>query len=422
MSTTISGNAGAEWRRHWPVVLAACAGMGASTIISYSSSLFIEPLQHDFGWTRAQTMSGHSIASLVGVICAPFTGMFVDRFGPRRLGLAAVIAICSATALFSLAGPNIWGWRALWLPMSLAIILIQPSVWTAAITSFFAAGRGLALAVMLCGGSISSIITPPLTYFLIEHYGWRLAWVGLAAFWATLSVPLIYFFFTSAKDDARLHTTPDVKPPRPPAPSIWQTGVLTRRFAQLLIAGVGIAGVAVTLGTSVVPLLSSNGLTRAQAAGIASMLGVSAIIGRLSIGALLDRMHGRFLAALSVLLPVAGILILINFPGSVPAASAAVLIFGLSIGAELDIVAYLTSRYFRLENFGFLFGTIAGFIGLAASNGPVLLNAVFDATGSYVPGLWGAIPICILAAAMFLLLGPYPEGQSAGFTGIQKTS
>ena len=146
MSARIDGNAGAEWRAHWTVVLAACAGFGASTIISYSSSLFIQPLQHDFGWSRAQIMSGHSIASITGVIAAPFTGLLVDRIGPRRLGIFAVAAICLATALFSLAGPNIWMWRALWVPMSLAIIIIQPSVWTAAITSLFSAGRGLALA------------------------------------------------------------------------------------------------------------------------------------------------------------------------------------------------------------------------------------------------------------------------------------
>jgi predicted MFS family arabinose efflux permease len=409
MSARIEGNAGAEWRAHWTVVLAACAGFGASTIISYSSSLFIQPLQHDFGWSRAQIMSGHSIASVTGVIAAPFTGMLVDRIGPRRLGIFAVAAICLATALFSLAGPDIWMWRALWVPMSLAIVIIQPSVWTAAITSLFSAGRGLALAVILCGGSLSSIVTPPLTYFLIEQYGWRVAWIGIAAFWATLALPLIWLFFTSAKDSARRSSTPaTVAPPRR---SLRESGMLTRRYAQLLVGGVGIAAVVVTLGTSLVPVLSSNGLTRGQAAGIASLLGVSAIIGRLGIGALLDRIHGRYLAAFCVLLPIVGVLILIHFPGSIPAASVAVLIIGFSLGAELDIIAYLTSRYFRLENFGFLFGTIAGFLGLAASNGPVLLNAVFDATGSYIPALWAAIPICGVAALLFLLLGAYPDAD-----------
>ena len=404
--------AAAEWRRNWTVVIAACAGVAASSIISYSSGLFIEPLEQDFGWSRAQIMSGHAIASLAGVICAPFTGIFVDRIGPRRLGIVAVVAMCAATAMLGLATPDIWRWRALWLPVSFAIVLIQPSVWTAAVTSLFARGRGLALAVTLCGASLCSIVTPPLTYYLIETFGWRLAWAGLGGIWAIFALPLIWMFLSSAKDRERLARPKGQAAATVDRPSLRHSGVVSRAYVQLLVAGVAIAGVVVTIGVSLVPILSSNGLTRAEAAGIASLLGLSSIAGRLTIGALLDRFSGRFLAAVCVSLPILGVLILIYVPGSVPAAAIAVLIFGLSLGAELDVMAYLTSRYFRLENFGFLFGTIGGFIGLAAANGPILLNASFDALHTYVPALWAAVPICLLSATMFLLLGPYPDPEA----------
>ncbi len=405
------GGAAAEWRQNWPVVMAACAGVGTATIITYSSGLFLEPLEQEFGWSRAEIMSGHAIASTAGVICAPFTGMFVDRIGPRRIGIVAVILICLTTALFSLTGPNIWHWRALWVPFSIAIVLIQPSVWTAAVTSLFSAGRGLALAVTLCGSSIGSIVTPPLTFYLIESVGWRLAFVCLGAVWAFIALPPIWLFFSSSRDRVRLAPDQMQASAALPRPSIWQSGILTRRYPQLLLAGVCIAGVVVTMAVSVVPILSSSGISRGEAAGIASLIGVTAIFGRLTIGALLDRMNGRLIAAGCVLLPILGLLILIHFPGSTLAASAAVLIFGFSLGAELDIVAYLTSRYFGTQNFGFLFGTIGGFIGLAGANGPIALNAVYDATGSYVPALWAAMPLCLLSALLFLLLGPYPKRE-----------
>lgn len=412
MSNAVAGSAASEWREHWPIVLAAAAGYGVASIVSYSSSLFIEPLQGEFGWSRAQIMSGHSIASVAGAIFAPFTGMAVDRFGPRRLGIFAIIAMCLATALFSLAGPDINMWRGLWIPASFAIVLVQPSVWTAAVTSVFSAGRGFALAVMLCGGSLASIITPQVTNFLIEGYGWRMAFVGLGAFWAALALPLVFFFFSSALDNERLSKEP--KPEAAPAPRVafWTSGVLTPRYIQLLVASVGIAAVVVTLAVSLVPVLSANGLVRGQAVNIASLLGISAIFGRLTIGLLLDRMDGRFLAAFAVSMPIIAILLLIHNPGSASAATAAVLILGLSFGAELDIIAYLTSRYFRITNFGLLFGTIAGFIGLASGNGPVAISAVFDATQSYLPALWAMIPICAVSALLFLLLGPYPNAET----------
>ncbi|MDT0509823.1 MFS transporter [Novosphingobium sp. MMS21-SN21R] len=407
MSTRIEGNVAAEWRANWTVVMAACAGMAMASIISYSSGLFIEPFEREFGWSRVQIMSGHSIAATIAAICAPFMGVLVDRYGPRRIGIAAVFTICGSIALFSQTGPDIWHWRLLWLPMTLGIVLVQPMVWTAAVTSLFSAGRGLALAVTLCGSSLASIVVPKMTHSLIEAFGWRLAWVGLGSIWLVIAMPLIWFFFTSVVDRDRTRRTEKVAPVV--RASVWQSGILSWRFPVLLVAGVSIALVVVTMVVSIVPVLSASGIARGDAAWIAGLVGFTAIFGRLAIGSLLDRMDGRLIAAACVSMPIVAIFLLIALPGSIVAAAIAVLIFGFSLGAELDIVAYLTSRYFGRENFGFLFGTIGGCLGFASGNGPVALNAVYDATGSYTPALWAAIPLCLLSAALFLCLGRYPD-------------
>ena len=184
---------------------------------------------------------------------------------------------------------------------------------------------------------------------------------------------------------------------------------MTPKFLQLLAAGFSIALVVVSVALTIVPILSSNGIARGTAAGIAALLGLASIAGRLTIGALLDRFSGRHIASVAVCIPIIGSLVLIAAPGSVPAAMVAVAIFGLALGAELDILAYLTSRYFKVSSFAMLFATVGGFVGLAGAIGPVLLNAVYDATQSYQLALWGVVPICVLSAALFLTLGPYPE-------------
>ena len=91
MSGIMPKGAPAEWRAHWPVVLAAFAGMGLSTIAAYTISLFIEPIEAEFGWSRAQIMSGNLFAAIIGVTCAPLIGAAVDKYGPRRFGIAAII-------------------------------------------------------------------------------------------------------------------------------------------------------------------------------------------------------------------------------------------------------------------------------------------------------------------------------------------
>jgi len=159
---------------------------------------------------------------------------------------------------------------------------------------------------------------------------------------------------------------------------------------------------------TIIPLLADNGIAPGKAAAIAASVGFASIFGRLNIGLLLDRLPGRFIAAACACLPIVAYAILLAHPGSVPAATVATLVLGLALGAELDILAYLVSRYFPIRNFGILFGTIGGFITLASSAGPVALNRVYDLTHSYQPALWGLIPLCLFTALLMLTLGEYP--------------
>lgn len=391
--------------------MAASAGMGMAAVISFALGLFIAPLEKEFGWSRTEISSAHLIAAVATIVLAPAAGFLVDRFGPRRIGILAVITMAIALSLFGLTGPNIWSWRLIWVFAAGATVMIQPMVWTSAVTGMFSAGRGLALAFVLCGSSLCSIVTPPLTFWLIETFGWRLAFPGIGLSWGLVALPLILLFFTSKQDKAR-HAAPLASiTARPSFLTSFRGEVLTRRFMQLAFAGFCVAIAVVSVSVTLVPILSSNGISRGEAAGIAALLGFSAIAGRLTIGHLLDRFQGRYIAAVVVCMPIIGSLILIEFPGSVTAASAAVLIFGLSMGAELDLLAYLTSRYFKPESFGLMFGTIGGFVALAGASGPVVLNRVYDLTQSYIPALWGILPVCLLSATLFVLMGPYP-GQA----------
>ncbi|MEY2925646.1 MAG: hypothetical protein RL367_123, partial [Pseudomonadota bacterium] len=167
MAAQLEGNALAEWRQHWPVVLAANAGMAISALPAYSAAMFIQPFQQEFGWSRTQIASVHMMGSLAAIVLGGGIGFLADRLGSRRLGILAAAAMCAAMALLSLTGPDIWSWRALFMGVVVATVLIQPTVWTSAITGFFSASRGFALAVALCGTSICSMVTPKLSYWLI---------------------------------------------------------------------------------------------------------------------------------------------------------------------------------------------------------------------------------------------------------------
>jgi MFS family permease len=63
--------------------------------------------------------------------------------------------------------------------------------------------------------------------------------------------------------------------------------------------------------------------------------------------------------------------------------SIAAAIFGLTVGAEIDVIAYLATRQFGLKNFGSLFGAIVTALALGVAFGPLAAGAAFDKYGGY---------------------------------------
>jgi predicted MFS family arabinose efflux permease len=408
------GRARDEWRRHWPVVLAGAAGMALASAPPYTMGVMLRPLEHEFGWSRAAISSGPMISAIAAVPLGTLLGWAVDRFGPRRIAVVGVLITCLSLGLLATTTASIWSWWALWSLIALTCTLVKPTVWAAGVSSYFTSTRGLALAAMLCGTAVCSTLTPTLTNYLIDQHGWRATYLILAVIWTVLVFPPVLFLFNSAADQQRGR---DLATRTRSAAAVLsgmdaRPALTSWRYVRLSLASVTMVMATVTCVVSLVPILISLGHAPARAAELAGLIGVTTVIGRLIGGHFLDRMNAHVVAACTITLPVAAALILLLAPPSIPAAAAAVMILGLSMGAELDAVAYLTTRHFGLRSFGVLFGTIGGLQALATGLGPLLINAIYDATRSYDLALWLFIPMCLAGAGLFLSLGPFPEFET----------
>ena len=72
------------------------------------------------------------------------------------------------------------------------------------------------------------------------------------------------------------------------------------------------------------------------------------------------------------------------------------------------MIAYLTSRYVGLRNFGTLFGVCVSAMALATGLGPWLGGLVYDTFGTYKYMLLGTVPLFLAAATLVAFLGRKP--------------
>jgi len=396
-----------EWRAGWTLVLTAMLGYSISSIPAGSTGVMMAPLEQEFGWSRTEIYSGVSLISFIAFAVAPFLGAAIDRLGPKAIALTACALFSAGIAGLALVSGELWQWLAAWAVIGLAAAAM-PTVWLAPIPARFSASRGLAVAVVLSGSGLSTFLVPMIAHALVESHGWRGGYVGLAAIWAAVTLPLVALFFgggSGARGASRSET-----PERAALPGFTAAqGFASANFWKLFLASFcGIFG-GVALIMNLVPVLVSTGIAKGAAAGIAGLVGIATITGRVIGGWLMDRMSAKLIAALSTCMAAVLPVLLLAAPGSAAVAAAGIVTYGLFGGAKVGAIAYLASRHLGQKAFGTLYGTINGGVALAVAIAPLAANFIYDMTRSYEIVMWAAIPMLMLGALIYASLGRYPE-------------
>lgn len=407
----------AEWRRYGAVPAAAGLGYSIGVIHVYSLGAFMEPLQAAFGWSRAEASLGLTIVGMAAAVAAVPIGLVVDRLGPRRVGITGVVLMAVTFALLGTATGSLVNWILLWGVLAFASFWVQTTVWTSAVASRFEHSRGIAFAVTLSGGSLAAAAMPPLATALIGVFDWRTAFFVLVFGWGALVLTAVVLFFRGAQDGTRArvqaeaqhvgvaapHTAPDPDPNAAPvlAGLSLREGLRSATFYKLLLAAGLFAFTTLGVVVHLVPILRDAGADPLAAAGTASLVGVFSIIGRLGIGVLLDRFSGRAVGACAYLVPIVGAALLL-IDGAHPLnQTLAAALFGLTLGAEVDVIAYLASRHFGLKNFGGLFGGLVAALSLGTAFGPLAAGLASDLFDGYTPFL--ILTIVLMGASSLTL-------------------
>ena len=411
-----------EFGRHWQMVLAAATGFSFTSVMTASSGLFLEPVSREFGWGRTLVSSGVSITALLTFIFSPLFGVFIDKWGVRRMAIPGLVLMIAVICAFSRLDGSVWQWFAIWTAYAVAALMTKSTVWTASANSTFEAGRGLALALVLSGAALAQAFTPVLAEYLIRMHGWRMAYVWMALGWGSVAVLVCFVWLWDGYEAGRKAKRANASRGKAQAgkrdalldvPGLT-VGEALRSAALWRIAISTFVIMTVTIGLVVhqIPILTEAGFSRETAALYSLPAGLAGIAGKLVTGWLLDHFPARWVGGLTIGATSLTFLLLLMPGAPAWAVVLALMINGYAGGTKLQLVGYLTAAYAGMRKFGAIFGLMASLIAAGSGLGPVLGGLIYDTWDSYVPGLWGGFALTLSAGLLLLWLGPYPAWRT----------
>lgn len=408
-----------EWARHWKVPFACAAASAVSVTHLNTIGVLLPAIRQEYGWPVAQITGGLTIISLMALVFSGFVGAAVDRFGSRVIGLIGLSFFCLMYAMLSATGGLITSWWTHWFFIGIGYVCITTTVWTPIIAQCFRYGRGLAIAVMLSGNGIAQISLPYITTLLVEQYGWRGACVGVALIEAAVALPIVWLFARNSLNASATAEHQLAQTFTQTGQTFTQTGltlgkaVRSSQYIKIAISALIFTTGLTALFVHFIPILREGGAEARAAATIAGSIGIAVIVGRLSTGALLDRLQRPWIGGVAFALPVSTCLLLLFHPSQNLAFVAAVL-FGLGFGSELDVIVYSSTRYFGLRHLGAILGTLVGLIAFGAGVGPLFGGIMFDVFAGYDGLIKCVLPMFLISAALMASLGPYPSFNATG--------
>jgi len=399
----------AEWARGWPLVVAGAMGMVVTNLHVGAIGFVMQPLQSEFGWSRAEISASLMILCSCILAVSPVVGFIIDRLGARRVALAGLVLFSAAFAAVGLTGPNIWSWYLAWAAVGIVYPTASVVVWTLGVSRCFDRQRGLAFALIIGGGGISLFLSPLVAAAVAPVLGWRAVFFTLGIGGLILGWPLVWKLFDPDRIAREHAASPEAAGAPPLAGYSLRQTVRRPQFWSLTVVALLIAAAVGGLTLHFQPIMRDAGLTAAKAAGYAALLGPASIAGHLVAGRLMDMFPIRYVAAILFGAPAIACVILLNYDGSALLSVLVAIIIGVAAGIEGDVIAYLTARYFGLKHYGVVYGILVGLYSFGWGVAPVIAGAAFDAVGSYASVLWLLLAGLAVSAVLALLLGRPPE-------------
>ena len=395
-------------RRRFTVAALFVVTFGISTPLA-AFGVFLPVFAETFGWSRGAISTALSINLVLGGLAGLGIGALADRHGPRVLLVPTVALAGAAFALVSTVG-------ALWqlylfigvlggLGMSSFYLLSATTV-----ARWFDERRGLALALVLVGFNLGYISGGPLAAWLITSVGWRAAYAVLGGGCGTITLFAALFVRLPRPSEAAALRLPSTRAPGPadaagavhshPRGATLGDALADPRQWCLNVAWLLLGALAFMVTVHIVPFARDQGVSLTGASLALTAYGAGSVVGRLTAGAMSDRIGTITTMRIAFVLQTLALLALLWLP-SRETFFASLAVFGAGFAAADTMIAKVIPDVFGVRAIGAILGVLTLGWRAGAAVGPAAAGFLYDATGSYTVPFGAAPGVVLVSWALF---------------------
>ncbi len=367
-------------------------------------TLVMAPLQKAFAWSRADIGLAVTLMTWATAVSLPFAGRLVDRVDARRVLIAAAALTGLATAGLALTGGRLPVFYAGYIVIGL--LGGVGVAYTRIVSALFTRHRGKALSIFQIDAQLVAAVLPPVMLVVMLRFGWQGLYVALGLVALLVATPVLVAFL---KDPTRSAG------PAAGAPAVTLEGMSTGQalkslpFWMLLVANIGGGFTIYGLLPHFVGMVTSHGLTPAEAVGGLSLLSIFICAGQLVAGFVVDKLQTARIAAAFLVLFLIGIFMISRATAAtgVLPLYAGIALMGFGGGSQVPMGFYFFTRYFGLKSLAEITGLYRALQAVLTAPAPWLIGVVYDRTHAYDFAFYLFMGGCITSIVVLALLPAY---------------
>jgi OFA family oxalate/formate antiporter-like MFS transporter len=364
----------------------------------YAWSVFVLPLEREFGWRRAETSWVYTIAIVSFALTFIVAGRTQDLKGPKICAFFGGLLVSGGFFLSSYTSslPFLYTTFGVLVGLGNGFGYATP---IPVASKWFPDKRGLVVGLMVGGYGAGSALLGPLAIRLISGVGWRPTFQILGA---------VFFVMTMIGTALLKNPPPGYRPPHWQAGrAVADAGVDFSTREMLATPAFYLMWLAYCLGTTagqmtisqLVPFAGSAGLGALAATLVLPVSATGNAGGRILSGWMSDRL-GRLATLKAMILVSAAAMPALFLWRRQP------MLFFLLVpvvywcyGTQLSVFASTTADFYGTRNLGLNYGLLFTAWGAAGILGPAIAGRAFDRFGDYRVAFFAAGALALVAFA-----------------------